>query len=196
MSREQSTGRPEQEEKMVFKTNKRRVIVAVKDKQRLGAGEEMRVAYSWTKKTWAGILERTVGAGGSDGRVRRGWIQGDSLEVEYRGRLGEMYQVIVGEHGGTRSEEDGAVKVSDSDLWKETRLGAPVAGGVWDRVQGQRIRGGSCGLRQDSEAGEGGGAHGHSKEGNRDRKGEGDDDEAAMGEEAHRREARRWREIK
>ena len=89
-----------------------------------------------------------------------------------------MYQVIVGEHGGTRSEEDGAVKVSDSDLWKETRLGAPVAGGVWDRVQGQRIRGGG-GLRQDSEAGEGGGAHGHSKEGNRE--GEGDDDEAADG---------------
>ena len=84
----------------------------------------------------------------------------------------------MGEHGGTRSEEDGAVKVSDSDLWKETRLGAPVAGGVWDRVQGQRTRGGG-GLRQDSEAGEGGGAHGHSKEGNRE--GEGDDDEAADG---------------
>ena len=30
---------------MVFKTNKRKVIVAVKNKQKLGAGEEMRVAY-------------------------------------------------------------------------------------------------------------------------------------------------------
>ena len=66
--------------------------------------------------------------------------------------------MIVGEHGGLRSEEDGAVKLSDSDLWKETRLGAPTAGGVWDRVQGQRTRGGGE-LGQDSEAGEGGGGH-------------------------------------
>ena len=42
--REQSTGRPEQEEKIVFKINKRKVIVAVKNKQKLGAGEEMGVA--------------------------------------------------------------------------------------------------------------------------------------------------------
>ena len=69
-------------------------------------------------------MERTAEAGESDGggnRVRRGWIQGDSLEVKYRGRLGELYQVIVGEYGGMRSEDDGAVRLSDSDLWKETR---------------------------------------------------------------------------
>ena len=64
--REQSTGRPEQEEKIVFKINKRKVIVAVNNKQKLGTGEEIRVAYSWTKKTWTGILERTAEAGGSD----------------------------------------------------------------------------------------------------------------------------------
>ena len=81
----------------------------------------MRVAYSWTKKTWTEILERTAEAGGSDWGVRRGWIQGDSLEVEDRGRLGEMYQVIVGGHGGMRSEEDGAVKLSESDLRGERR---------------------------------------------------------------------------
>ena len=42
--------------------------------------------------------------------------------------------------GGMRSEEDGAVRLSDSDLWRETRLGAPTVGGVWGRVQGQRTR--------------------------------------------------------
>ena len=47
---------------------------------------------------------------------------------------------MVGEHGGMRSEEDGAVRFSDSDLWRETRLGAPTVGGVWGRVQGQRTR--------------------------------------------------------
>ena len=52
-----------------------------------------------------------------------------------------MYQVIVGEHGGVVwSKEDGAIRLSESDLWGETRLGAPIAGGVWDRVQGQRTR--------------------------------------------------------
>ena len=61
--REQSTGRLEQEEKMVFKINKRKVIMAVKNKQKLEAGEEMRVAYSWTKKAWTEILERTAEAG-------------------------------------------------------------------------------------------------------------------------------------
>ena len=32
----------------MFKINKRKVIVAVKNKQKLGTGEEIRVAYSWT----------------------------------------------------------------------------------------------------------------------------------------------------
>ena len=56
-------------EKMVFKINKRKVIVAVKNKQKLEAGEEMRVAYSCTNKAWTEILERTAEAGGSNGRV-------------------------------------------------------------------------------------------------------------------------------
>ena len=52
--REKSRGQPEQIEKMVlFWINKKRVVVAVKDKQRLEAGEEMRVAYGWTKAVWA-----------------------------------------------------------------------------------------------------------------------------------------------
>jgi hypothetical protein len=43
---------------MVFRINKKRVVVAVKDKQRLEAGEEMRVAYGWTKAVWAEIAAR------------------------------------------------------------------------------------------------------------------------------------------
>jgi hypothetical protein len=39
---------------MVFRLNKKRVVVAVKDKQRLEAGEEMRVAYGWTKAVCVG----------------------------------------------------------------------------------------------------------------------------------------------
>ena len=85
----------------------------------------------------------------------------------------------VGEHGGMRSdEEDGAVRLSDGDLWRETRLGAPTAGGVWDRVQGQRTREGSE-LGQDSEAGEWGGHKVIVRKGVGSREDEGDDDVAA-----------------
>ena len=91
-----------------------------------------------------------------------------------------MYQVIVGEHGGVVwSKEDGAIRLSESDLWGETRLGAPIAGGVWDRVQGQRTRREGGELRQNSEAGEERGEQGHSEGGNRED--EGDDDVAADG---------------
>ena len=56
-AREKETGQAEQEEKMAFRLNKRRVVVAVKGKHKLGAREEMRVAYGWTKATWTGITE-------------------------------------------------------------------------------------------------------------------------------------------
>ena len=92
--------------------------------------------------------------------------------------MGEWYQMKVGEYGGMRSEDYGTVRLGDSDLWKETRLGAPTAGGVWDRVQGQRIREGGE-LGQDSEAGERGGAQGDSEKGSRED--EWDDDVTADG---------------
>ena len=105
-----------------------------------------------------------------------------------------MYQVIVGKHGGVMwSKEDGAVRLSESDLWGETRLGAPTIGGVWDRVQGQRTREGGE-LRQDSEAGEEGGEQGHSEEGNREDEGGELMTWRRTGEATHRREARRSRE--
>ena len=60
---------------------KKRVVVAVKDKQMfMEAGEEMRVAYGWTKAVWAEIAAR--GACNSGGR--RGWVEGDERVVAYR----------------------------------------------------------------------------------------------------------------
>ena len=56
---------------MVFRINKKRVVVAVKEKQRLEAGEEMRVAYGWTKAVWTEIAAR--GASGSGNRSEDGW---------------------------------------------------------------------------------------------------------------------------
>ena len=82
--REQSTGQPEQTEKMVFRINKKRVVVAVKEKQRLEAGEEMRVAYGWTRAVWTEIEARGACSSGS----RRGWVEGDERVVVYRGRIG------------------------------------------------------------------------------------------------------------
>jgi hypothetical protein len=99
--REQSTGQPEQ---MVFRINKKRVVVAVKDKQRLEAGEEMRVAYGWTKAVWAEIAAR--GACNSGGR--RGWVEGDERVVAYRDRIGTAYQVEIGEEGEHAEKNDRA----------------------------------------------------------------------------------------
>ena len=132
--REQSTGQPEQIEKMVFRINKKRVVVAVKDKQRLEAGEEMRVAYGWTKAVWAEIAAR--GACNSGGR--RGWVEGDERVVAYRDRIGTAYQVEIGEEGEHAEKDDRAVLLSAQDLWRETRLGEPTAGGIWDQVHARR----------------------------------------------------------
>ena len=52
VEREQSTGLPEHTEKVRFRYNKGRVVVAVKEGLRVKAGEELRVAYGWTKAAW------------------------------------------------------------------------------------------------------------------------------------------------
>ena len=88
--RERRTGQPEQIEKMVFRINKRRVVVAVKERQGLEAGEEMRVAYGWTKAVWMEIEARSACSSGS----RRGWVEGDERAVVYRDRIGVAYQAV------------------------------------------------------------------------------------------------------
>lgn len=85
VAREQATGQPEHPEKTKFKINKKRVIVVVKEKHNLEPGDEIRVAYGWTKAAWFNVLhrggvretgEREGGVRG--GEVRRGWKTGDS----------------------------------------------------------------------------------------------------------------------
>ena len=41
---------------------------------------------------------------------------------------------MIEEEGERDEQEDGAVLLSACDLWNETRLGEPTAGGVWDKV--------------------------------------------------------------
>ena len=114
---------------MVFRINKKRVVVAVKEKQRLEAGEEMRVAYGWTKAVWTEIVARGASSSGS----RRGWVEGDERVVLYRDRIGIAYQAVIGKEEGERDEkEDRAVLLSACDLWSDTRLGEPTAGGICD----------------------------------------------------------------
>ena len=67
VEREQSTGLPEHTEKVRFRYNKGRVVVAVKEGLRIKAGEELRVAYGWTKAAWHRVRE------GEDGYARRLW---------------------------------------------------------------------------------------------------------------------------
>ena len=53
---------PEYTEKMTFKYNKTggcsNVVVRVKKGQKVGAGEELRVAYGWTRKAWRRVSWR------------------------------------------------------------------------------------------------------------------------------------------
>ena len=156
-AREKETGQAEQEEKMAFRLNKRRVVVAVKGKHKLGAGEEMRVAYGWTKATWTGITEADkdeaaheaahpaqmatpvepkeemasqhqatwLGEAQQGGGTTRGWVTGDRRDIQYRGRIGAEYQAHMeeGEERVGEQVERGAVRLSEKDLWSDTRLG-------------------------------------------------------------------------
>ena len=124
--REKQTGRPEYGEKVRFKYNGGRVVVAVKEGQSIRAGEELRVAYSWTQDTWRRI-EAGAGEEQGTGMARRGWVEGDERDEIYRGRLGRAYQVEV-EEGGREDTVDGAVQLSVADLWRETRIGEPREG--------------------------------------------------------------------
>ena len=58
--RERDTGVPEYTEKMTFKYNTRggdsKVVVRVKKGQKVGAGDELRVAYGWTSKAWGRVI--------------------------------------------------------------------------------------------------------------------------------------------
>ena len=108
--------------------------MAVKERQGLEAGEEMRVAYGWTKAVWMEIEARSACSSGS----RRGWVEGDERAVVYRDRIGVAYQAVIEEEGERDEQEDGAVLLSACDLWNETRLGEPTVGGVWDKVHTRR----------------------------------------------------------
>ena len=67
------------------------------------------------------------------------WVEGDDRVVLYRDRIGIGYQAVIGEEEGERDEkEDRAVLLSACDLWSETRLGEPTAGGIWDEVHARR----------------------------------------------------------
>ena len=150
--REKDTGVPEYTEKMTFKYNMRggdsKVVVRVKKGQKVGAGDELRVAYGWTSKAWGRVMEE--GSDGGHDERRRGWVEGDSRDVCYRGRLGSAYQADVGSEAEVGGEaEDGSTRVMVADLWKETRLGEP-RGEVWEagvgigrrEIQRQEWRGG------------------------------------------------------
>ena len=95
VEREQSTGRPEYTEKVRFRYNKGRVVVAVKEGLRIKAGEELRVAYGWTNAAWQRVQEEEDGDGG-EGENTRGWTEGDSRDVSRE----------EGQSGGGHREED------------------------------------------------------------------------------------------
>ena len=86
----------------------------------------MRVAYDWSRDTWRRIYER-AGAGGGSSQGRRGWVEGDSRDEPYRGRIGAAYQAAI-EEDAQREDEDTAVRMDEADLWAGTRLGEPREG--------------------------------------------------------------------
>ena len=66
-------------------------------------------------------------------------MEGDERVVVYRGRIGTAYQAEIEVEGGEREgKEDRAVLLSARDLWNETRLGEPTAGGIWDQTHARR----------------------------------------------------------
>jgi hypothetical protein len=65
-------------------------------------------------------------------------VGGDERVVAYRDRIGTAYQVEIGEEGEHAEKDDRAVLLSAQDLWSETRLGEPTAGGIWDQVHARR----------------------------------------------------------
>ena len=81
--RERATGQPEPVEKIRMKPWGGNLAFAVKDKCTISAGEEMRVAYRWSRAAWARIerdAEREDGEG-----VVRGWIEGDRRGPTHQG---------------------------------------------------------------------------------------------------------------
>ena len=116
--RERETGQPEPVEKIKMRPWGGKLTFAVKDKCSIKAGEEMRVAYGWTKAAWAKVK------GGAEGTeeegVVRGWMEGD--------RRGPMHQGWEMEGvGGT----DGAdVVYSHTALAEESGLAHERGEGV------------------------------------------------------------------
>ena len=101
------------------------------------------MAYGWTKAAWHRVQEGEDGDGGEgehpngghDER-QRGWVEGDSRDVCYRGRLGSAYQADICSEAEVGGEaEDRSTRVAVADLWKETRLGEP-GGEAWEAGMG------------------------------------------------------------
>ena len=62
--RERAMGWPEPVEKVRLATSARGVVVKVKEGERMVPGEEMRMAYGWSKKAWERVCERAGSGGG------------------------------------------------------------------------------------------------------------------------------------
>jgi len=69
--REAATGRAEQVEKARFSLHAGQATLCVKKGAKMVPGEEVRVAYKWTRAAWEAVL--AAGAGGGAGVVQRGW---------------------------------------------------------------------------------------------------------------------------
>ena len=64
------------------------------------------MAYGWTSKAWGRVMKE--GSDGGHDERRRGWVEGDSRDVCYRGRLGSAYQADVGSATALRVGDWGA----------------------------------------------------------------------------------------
>ncbi len=73
----------------------------------------MRVAYDWSRETWRRIYAKE-GEGEGPPRRRRGWVEGDSRDEQYRGRIGAAYQAEI-EEAGWRKDEDEEVEEASVD---------------------------------------------------------------------------------
>ena len=134
VEREQSTGRPEYTEKVRFRYNKGRVVVAVKEGPRIKAGEELRVAYGWTNAAWQRVQEEEDGDGG-EGENTRGWTPKGTVgmcHVRRGSREGGTVKRAKKTEGGRREvRQRGAAATA----WRTKRDGS----GQGERRRGRQL---------------------------------------------------------